>query len=351
MATETARGATTGTGRAIRFLHTGDWQLGMTRAFLDEEAAPRFAQARIDAITRLGELARQHGAAFIIVAGDVFESNRVAETTVKRAADALAASPVPVYLLPGNHDPLDTASLFHSAQLAAAGDHVRVIRDGTPLSVPGMAGIEVVGAPWTSKRPTEDLCARMLAALPPGGSTTRVAVCHGAVNTLAPDITQPGIIDLAAAEAALVDGRIDYLALGDRHSTTAVGDSGRIWYSGAPVATAFDEVDPNNALLVELHPGGPCEVEVLPVGNWHFIAERRELDGPEDLARLESWLGALPDKACSIVKLYLSGAIGLATASRLDAMLEREAPRFASLRRRTRGAELVVAPDLSLIHI
>ena len=59
-------------GSSIRFIHSSDWQLGMTRAFLSPEAASRFSQARIDAISALGKMAKEHGAQFIIVAGDVF---------------------------------------------------------------------------------------------------------------------------------------------------------------------------------------------------------------------------------------------------------------------------------------
>ena len=43
----------------IRFIHSSDWQLGMARAFLPEEAASRFSQDRIDSIRRLGELASE----------------------------------------------------------------------------------------------------------------------------------------------------------------------------------------------------------------------------------------------------------------------------------------------------
>ena len=86
---------------SIRFIHSSDWQLGMTRAFLSKESAPRFSQARIDAIRRLGELAKEHDAAFIVVAGDVFESNQLSKQTVLRTVEALKTIPVPVFLLPG----------------------------------------------------------------------------------------------------------------------------------------------------------------------------------------------------------------------------------------------------------
>ena len=69
----------------VRFLHTADWQLGMTRHFLDEEAQGRFSQARIDVIVRMAELADRRDCAFVVVAGDVFETNQPDRRTLGRA--------------------------------------------------------------------------------------------------------------------------------------------------------------------------------------------------------------------------------------------------------------------------
>jgi len=54
---------------SVRFIHTADWQLGMTRHFLSEEAQARFSQARIDAIRTVGRIARETGAVFVVVSG------------------------------------------------------------------------------------------------------------------------------------------------------------------------------------------------------------------------------------------------------------------------------------------
>ena len=330
--------------KITRFIHTSDWQLGMTRAFFSEEAAVRFSQARIDAINALGALAKEHAAEFIVVAGDVFESNQLSRSTVLRALEALKTLPVPVFLLPGNHDPLDASSIFSTAEFNAGAAHIVVVRDGIPLSVPGLSNIEVVGAPWRTKHPNTDLCAQLVNNLEPAGSTLRIAVAHGQVNVLAPDASRPEVIDLSVAESAIADGRIHYLALGDRHSVTSIGSSGRIWYSGAPVATAFDEVDPNKALLVELGQE-TCQVTSLNVGDWHFIAEQRHLNGPEDLAMIAEWLAALKAKERTALKLGLTGSISLACAAQLDQLLDSQAALFASLRRRERTTSLAVVPD------
>jgi DNA repair exonuclease SbcCD nuclease subunit len=334
-----------GESKTIRFIHSSDWQLGMTRAFLSEEAAPRFSQARIDAITRLGELATENSAAFIVVAGDVFESNQLSRQTVRRTLDALDELPVPVFLLPGNHDPLDASSIFLTDDFTKGKGHVVVLRDMQPVPVPGLSGVEIVGAPWRTKHPNSDLCADLFSGLEPTSNTIRVAVGHGQVDTLSPDQSRPEIINLENAERAISSGLIHYLALGDRHSLTDVGTSGRIWYSGAPVATDFDEIDPGKALLVELDQEGRCDVQELLVGNWVFIEDQQSISTNEDFERIRDLIVNVPNKARTILKMGFIGTVNLATAAKLDELFEIQSESFASIRRRERTTELAILPD------
>ena len=103
----------------MRFVHTADWQLGMTRHFLAGEAQPQYSAARRDAVAGLGPLAAQVGAEFVVVAGDVFEDNQLAPKIISQSLEAMRAIGIPVYLLPGNHDPLDASSVYTSALFTA----------------------------------------------------------------------------------------------------------------------------------------------------------------------------------------------------------------------------------------
>lgn len=329
----------------IRFIHSSDWQLGMTRAFLSDEASARFSQDRISAISKLGALATEHKAEFIIVAGDVFESNQLSKQTLARALDALEALPVPIFLLPGNHDPLDGASIFLTKAFQSANNHIIVLREMQPVAVPNLPGVEIVGAPWRTKHPNSDLCNDLMQTLEPVAGVVRIAVAHGQVDKLSPDPTRPEVIELAGVEQAIKDKKLHYLGLGDRHSVTDVGNTGRVWYSGAPVATAFDEVDANQALLVEIDTSDTCVVERLRVGTWSFVAAQRALNGPDDLVGFEKWLSDMSNKECTAVKVGFEGSINLATAAALDGLMETKAELFASLNRRERTTDLAVVPD------
>ena len=95
----------------VRFIHTSDWQLGMTRHYLGDDAQARYSAARLDAVSAIGDLAKDHYCDFVLVCGDVFESNHVDRQIVVRTLEALNNHPVPVYLMPGNHDPLGASYL------------------------------------------------------------------------------------------------------------------------------------------------------------------------------------------------------------------------------------------------
>ena len=168
-------------GDTVRFLHTADWQLGMTRRFLGDESQAVFTADRLAAVAALGELATEHGAQFIVVAGDSFEDNAVPRSVVLRAAEVLAGFPVPVLILPGNHDPLDVSSVLRCRDFASAvdGGSVVVLDGSGPLEV--LPGVEVVGVPWTSKRPDPSRLPALLDSLEPTDAL-RVLVAHGGTD-------------------------------------------------------------------------------------------------------------------------------------------------------------------------
>jgi DNA repair exonuclease SbcCD nuclease subunit len=327
----------------VRFLHSADWQLGMTRHFLSPEAQARFAAARTDVIRRIGALAAAEGCGFVVVAGDVFESNHVERQVVVRALEAMAATPsVTFYLLAGNHDPLDASAVFRSRTFVDHQPANVVVLDGA-APVPVAPGVELVAAPWRTKRPLTDLVGDACTDLPADG-TLRIVVGHGAVDLMAPGSSNPALVSVARAEAALAAGVVHYVALGDRHSTTDVGASGRVWYSGAPEPTDHLETDAGNVLLVELSPAG-ASVQPRSVGTWRFVRAEADLAGEADCDALADRLDALPDKDRTVVRLSLVGQLSLALHARLEESLDHFRDLFAAVEVWAPSSDLVVLPD------
>lgn len=328
----------------MRFIHTADWQLGMKRHFLSGEAQARYSQARLDSIRAIAELASAECCDFVVVCGDVFESNLLAREVTVRSLDAMSSFEVPLYLLPGNHDPINAGSVYRSRVFV---NHcppgVVVLEDSRPIRVPG-TNAEVVGAPWSSKQPLVDLVADAISGLEPGSGTARILVGHGGTDTLAPDPTNPALVRIAPAQQAIDAGVVDYIALGDRHSVTDAGGGGRIWYSGTPLVTDYDEIAPNQVLLVEIDQGS-VSVSQRVIGRWEFLRHRFSVDNLDDVEAVDAWLGGIENKRETVVKLSFVGTLSLAGKGRLDEILAHHADLFAALETWERHTELAVLPD------
>lgn len=336
---------------SVTFIHTSDFQLGMTRWFLDGDAQARFDDSRLRAIARLGDLALEHGAEFIVVAGDVFDANALSDRTMGRALDAIGALPVPVYLLPGNHDPLLPGAAL---ERAAGNGTITVLTDSTPVE--HRPGVEIVGAPLLARYATEDLAARAIAGLEPT-DRIRILVAHGQTESRGED--DPALISRPNLEDALARGVIDYVAMGDTHSAEPIGPTGKIWFSGAPEATDFhdrredvagNEVNSGKALVVNVDKpsaddAATVSVSEHTVGEWTFDALHWDVFDGADVERVFAELDAYPAKDRTVVKYSLAGTLGLEATQALEAGLAARESVFGALFERERLTSLYLEPN------
>ncbi len=310
----------------FRFLHTADWQLGLKLAFIPGDRGAIARAERFEVVRRIAALAKARGAQAVVVAGDVFDDNAVGRDTIQRARDVLEElGPIPVLLLPGNHDAGGPDCVLRRLD---AGAHVRALLDRTPVDV---EGARFYPCPLLRRHerddPTRDLPAREPT------DPIRIAIAHGGLLDFGDETSESyNRIDWLAV---LAKG-FDYLALGDWHGTLRFGEGGRVWYPGAPEATRFKEKRPGNVLLVEIaEPGARPVVEELPVQRTQWIERQEALDDDAHVDALAAWLDALPRKSMTLVELTLVGALSMAARIRLDAVLERKQDELMLLRVKT----------------
>ena len=327
----------------VRFVHSADWQLGRAPYYLSEEARARFRAARVEVVGAIAELAVQQHCDFVVVCGDVFESNNISRQVLVRALDKMrAATPLSFYLLPGNHDPLDASSIFRSPTFSEhAPSNVTVLAGSE--SVQAASGVELIAAPWPNKRPLVDLVGEACESLE-ATDRLRVVCGHGVVNAMWPESSDPAHISLSRLEERIESGIIHYVALGDRHSTTDVGDTGRVWYSGAPEPTDFDEVEPGNVLVVDLDRDG-VRVDRRRVGTWRFEQRDWELGTDLDIDALRGWLESPDNKERCIVRASLRGQVSVAQRAQLDQTLDHYTDLLGGLEVRAGEGGLAVIPD------
>lgn len=327
---------------SVRFIHTSDWQLGMTRHFFDDGAQERYGQSRFDAIRTMGRIAKEERCQFMLVSGDAFESNQVDRKTVLKALEALKQVPVPVYILPGNHDPLNAASVYRSSTFVdRKPENVNVVEATDPVEIG--ESVELMGAPWMSKRVPVNPVEKALAALQPVTGMTRICMAHGCVDTFAPDKGAPGVIAAQVLQDAIDDGRATFIALGDRHSLTRIGSGDSIWYSGTPEATDFSEPESGCAQVVEIT-DGRAVTKKFQVGKWRFVErDRIDMNTLEDIEALQKSLDVIENKERTVVRLKLVGSLSLSLKGVLQDCLVAAKDLFGAFD--LREDELYVKPD------
>ena len=208
-------------------------------------------------MARLAALATEQAVDAVLVAGDVFDGNLVADRTLLQAMAAMRGFAGPWLLLPGNHDAALAESAWTRLERLDPPANLLIARTPAPI-VLADGRLVVLPAPLTERHSQDDLTAWMDTAATPA-MALRVGLAHGSVADRLP----------AAAEAAnpiapdrAETARLDYLALGDWHGTLEIAP--RTWYAGTPEPDRFKANAAGQALLVELDgPGAPPRVTPL----------------------------------------------------------------------------------------
>ena len=302
----------------FRFVHTADWQLGKRFANIPGDAGAALRDSRIDTVKAVGRLAAERGADAVLVAGDVFDANAVAERTLIRMLEALKEFPGDWVFIPGNHDAALADSVWTRLRRREPPANVHLaLEPERPLQLAGGRAF-VLPAVLRRRHEIEDLTAWFDRAETPEGAM-RIGLAHGSVPEFLPESSgAPNPVAAGRAEAA----RLDYLALGDWHGTLGIND--RTWYSGTPETDSFSSADPGNALVVTIsEPGAPPEVEKVPTGRFTWRSEAAAVRNTDDIDALDREIAGLaPEPGNCLLRLTLSGAIDLATRARLRERLE-----------------------------
>ena len=318
----------------MKFLHTADWQMGM-RAETAGPMAERVREERLGAARRVVEAARAHNAQMILVAGDVFEDNAVDRLLVRRTAEVLRAFSGPVFIIPGNHDPLSPGSVWEHPAWNEAGN-ITVFARNEPLELDGCV---LYPCPLREKYSTKDPTAWIDA-----GSCGKPAIglAHGNVEGV-----PSGEPDYPIPRDAAGRRGLDYLALGHWHSYARYDEPGgvcRMAYSGAHETTKFGERDSGNALVVEISGRGAAPV-LTPVrtGGLEWRVVQEPVGQPGLLGPLVQQLAQIANPGSTLVRVRLDGILFPEDRPALKQLEEVMAARFLHGVLEAEG--LVPAPD------
>jgi DNA repair exonuclease SbcCD nuclease subunit len=234
----------------VRLAHTSDVHLG-------DEYTGAMARRALSAVV---DTASALDADVLLLAGDVFDHNRVADAEIEYLLAELARFARPSVILPGNHDCYDAGSVYRRPVFARRPPHVHLLDDdASSLCRLLELEVEVWGRAVVDHhrgfRPLADAPARTT-------DRWRIGLAHGHFEL--PGASEPRSSPIFPEDIAA--SSCDYVALGhwDRHADVSQGEV-RAFYSGAPHWTGTTH-DLSHLLLVTLDPELGVDVTPRPIG-------------------------------------------------------------------------------------
>jgi DNA repair exonuclease SbcCD nuclease subunit len=328
----------------LSFLHTADLHLGLRITRFDPKTAGHVREARFQALDTLlahaQRLAQERKLDFLLVAGDLFDDHAVDAEVARRAFKMFnEKSPAPVFVLPGNHDPLLSGGVWDRQPWSEAKDGcVRLLRWREPVAIAPNATL--LPCPVERKTSMDDPTGWIE---PSADGGIRIGVAHGSLRVradLPPD-------DHLISRHAVRERRLDYLALGHWHGRQCFPDpdgvertaySGvhepmgfykssdlRGWlpYSTGGIREEFLDSGRGEALHVQIAgPGAAPVIEPISVGHLTWMEEERRLNSEAELADLINEIANRPDPHRRLLRLKLAGVLPAAAMLRLGELTQ-----------------------------
>ncbi len=322
---------------SVRFLHLADLHIGFRVTRFDENVCKKLREVRFQALDNALKVARDKDVSFLLICGDLFDDNAVSFRDAQRVYDVLKGKPMPVYILPGNHDPYCAGSVWQRPPWNSTdGTSIRVLHSREPVLTP--SGIALYPCPVMQKTSREDPTA-WIPANEGARDTVRIGLAHGSVMDRAtlPDDDHP--IPINAAERA----GLDYLALGHWHAQKVYQDSRgakRIAYPGTheqmsfgkgskisvgwssyapePDRDEFRGSSAGSALLVQIQSlGGFPIVESIETGQYSWSDETIELMD-ESFATVFTEIAQRKNPERILLRLNLNGILSAEKVVKLE---------------------------------
>ena len=251
----------------IKFIHCADIHIGKRSRYLGALSAVRQSEILLT-LERICNLATSENVQLLLIAGDLFDSNNVEKELIERTFSILGAiTPIKVVIAAGNHDPLNSVSVYRSERLP---ENVFILNteasafefDDIRTCIYGYSFSEV----YTKSEPKFSIS-------PKADGYNNILLLHA--DTASPNSVYNGI-----SPEFITSSGMDYIALGHIHKRSEPQKLGNTLfaYSGCPEGQGFDELDEKGVYLGEIA-GNTISLDFVCVCSRMHLLKRISLNG------------------------------------------------------------------------
>jgi exonuclease SbcD len=283
---------------SMRFIHAADLHLdspfrGLANA--DPGLRESLQSATLGAFDAIVDHTIQSKSDFLVIAGDLYDSrdrSLRALVAFRRQMERLAERDISVYVVHGNHDPLNGWGseflLPPNVTTFTGKPHTEpVIRRGKEIA-------RVTGVSYARERVTENLAAMMK---PDEDSPYSVGVLHANVRG------QAGHADYAPVTLdELKSSKFDYWALGHVHTRSTLSlEPTAVAYPGNPQGRNAREPGPRGCLQVDVDRNGKAHMEFIETNKVRWAHLEMSI---RNLTRIDSLISAMQEQGREVAASF-----------------------------------------------
>ena len=275
----------------VKIVHAADFHLDSAFVGLTEEKARQRRRESRENFRRLARLVREEEVDLVLLAGDLFDGQRVYPETLECLRETLGEMECPVFIAPGNHDPYTPSSPYAGERWP---ENVHIFRSEslTAVELPELNCV-VHGAAFTSQQ-------RQSEALAGGGvpadGKLHLLCLHG-------DVTAADSRYGRITKDQIAVSGLDYLALGHVHQFSGLQQQGGVtWaYPGCPEGRGFDELGDKGVLIGTVERGS-VQLEFKPLCSRRYRVIRMDVTDMPIRQAMESVVSSVAvDDICRVI--------------------------------------------------
>jgi len=267
----------------LKILHTADIHLGARFSGLGSKGAPQREQLLVT-FKNVISTAINEKVDIVLIAGDLFDSNQQPQRNMDLVIEQfnlLGSSNIPVCLIPGTHDSLDSSSIYRKVDFEGKCPNLKVFTDENMSwkDYPRL-DLTVYGKPNLSNRSSVSPLKGLRRST---SSKFHIGMAHGSLYIPEKIAEDDHVFRLDEVRSS----GMDYLALGHWHRAYKCPIESPAWYPGPPEWIP-GQTEKGVVLLVSLSPAGEVEVEPRKLGLRDYSEVEIDMSEIQDLAMLKS---------------------------------------------------------------
>lgn len=277
----------------LRILHVADVHLGVKFKGLSPDKARNRREDLKKTFSKTIDIVKSSRSNVLLIAGDLFDDPHPSSSLVSFVMNEIKRAQIPVFLIPGNHDPMVKGSVYTENDFPS---NVEIF--DKEFSTKTVGDLAVHGIAYDPEKLDKHILKDLPAPVP---DKYNIALVHGSYRFM--DFGDENYYPIEKEE--IEGSKMNYIALGHFHTFNEIKTSVPACYPGTPEGLGFNDTGSRGVVLVDLDKNG---VKITPnnINSRVYVAYELECSDLVNEAEIEKKIREHSDPN-KLLRVKLSG--------------------------------------------